>query len=388
MYGAKFTQRTQTMIHPLRYAKAVQVSAVLNQIKSPFRSGESQVIADEFSNTLILKDTPEKLKEMQEVLRQLDRPTSTRAYSLNYAEAEKFKEKLDGVLSQVGAFSFDARTNKFVVTDQPEVLEKTDQMVKAFDVPDGEVLIEAKIVKVELTDQMDLGIDWNQVFASVDMSARSNFDSVSGDVSAGGSMMVGGSVKAGGDVRAGNVTTGSIRGPVTAGTVINMGGGGGGAGGGAAGGTAARYPADRPLVRLSEPARSAPRAPAGLLARAPLPQGSSGVRLAAAAGLPLEYDGAGSATVVFAPGFSEPAPAVTARPAPRRVLSRQDAEATAEASEAAAVEPAAPAPAAAAAAGGGGGDDIDEIDEKVVERLRGDLLAEREKMGDLLGDVL
>jgi len=209
-------------------------------------------------------------------------------------------------------------------------------------------------------------------------------------VTAGGAMLVGGTVKAGA-VTAGSVKAGSISGPVIAGTVI-MGGGGGG---GAAGGTAARYPADRPLVRLSEPSRSAPRAPSGLLARAPLPQGSSGARLAAAAGLPLEYERAGSATVVFAPGYAEPAPAPAGPSARARVLARQGddgggAEAAAEASEATAEVAAAPAPGAAAAAGGGrgGSDNIDEIYEKVVDRLRRDLLVEREKMGDLLGDLL
>jgi hypothetical protein len=37
--------------------------------------------------------------------------------------------------------------------------------------------------------------------------------------------------------------------------------------------------------------------------------------------------------------------------------------------------------------GGGGGGDIDEIYEKVIEKLRRELLADRERMGDLLGDL-
>jgi hypothetical protein len=39
-------------------------------------------------------------------------------------------------------------------------------------------------------------------------------------------------------------------------------------------------------------------------------------------------------------------------------------------------------------AGGGGLPDIDEIYESVVERLKRDVLAERERMGDLHGDLL
>ena len=50
--------------------------------------------------------------------------------------------------------------------------------------------------------------------------------------------------------------------------------------------------------------------------------------------------------------------------------------------------PAAPAPAPPprASAGGAGGD-IEEIYDQVMQRLRRDLLADRERMGDMLGDL-
>ena len=57
------------------------------------------------------------------------------------------------------------------------------------------------------------------------------------------------------------------------------------------------------------------------------------------------------------------------------------AETAAPPSTAATAPPAVPAPAAQS------GPDLDEIYEQVVERLRRDLLVERERMGDLLGDL-
>jgi type II secretory pathway component GspD/PulD (secretin) len=140
-----------------------------------------RVVVDEATNTLILNDVPIRLNEMQQVLKELDRPTASRVYALNYAEAEKLKEKVQELLSPVGTFTFDARTNKAIISDLKEVLQKTDQLVRAFDTPDGEVLIEAKILKVELTDEMDLGIDWQQVFSGIDLNTRSNFR-VLGDI--------------------------------------------------------------------------------------------------------------------------------------------------------------------------------------------------------------
>jgi len=177
LYGEKFQGRDQNLIVLLRYAKAVQVATVLNQVKSSV----GRVVADEGSNTLVLNDVPNRLEQMKSLLKQLDRPTETRVYNLSYAEAEKLKEKLQEILTPIGAYSFDIRTNKVVITDLPEVLAKTDQIIQAFDVPDGEVLIDAKIIKVELTDEMDLGIDWQQLFAGIDLQSRSNFR-VLGDI--------------------------------------------------------------------------------------------------------------------------------------------------------------------------------------------------------------
>ena len=170
IYGEKFQARTQTSVHPLRYAKVVQVATVMNQIKSAV----GRVVADEATNTLILTDVPSQLAQMQELLRQLDRQTETRVYGLSYADAEKLREKVQELLSPLGTFTFDARTNKAVVSDLRDVLDRVDQVMRAFDTPDGQVLIEAKIVKVDLTNEMSLGIDWTQIFSN-DLTTRGNF---------------------------------------------------------------------------------------------------------------------------------------------------------------------------------------------------------------------
>ncbi|MBI2104552.1 MAG: hypothetical protein HYT90_03075 [Candidatus Omnitrophica bacterium] len=192
IYGEKFQARTRNLIHPLRYAKAVQVATVLNQVKSTV----GLIVVDEGTNTVILTDVPLRLEEMQRLLKTLDRPTQTRVYSFNYADAEKLKEKVQELLSPVGTFTFDARTNKAVISDLEEVLQKADQVVRAFDVPDGQVLIDAKILKVDLTNQMDLGVDWTKVLGGLDATARSNFrvlsDIVGGTATGGALKLVSG----------------------------------------------------------------------------------------------------------------------------------------------------------------------------------------------------
>jgi hypothetical protein len=168
----------------------------------------------------------------------------------------------------------------------------------------------------------------------------------------------------------------------------------------------ARIPT-RPALRLVTPTTpAAPAAPtlaraaataaapahAALLGRRTAP--TSAARLAEATGARVSYD---DATGVETVSFPQPAGAAFA-PAVALMRAGEDstdggtgspgAEPTPSAAPAAA--PAAPQPAPAPqapAGGGGGGGDIDEIYDQVMQRLRRDLLADRERMGDLLGDL-
>jgi type II secretory pathway component GspD/PulD (secretin) len=172
LYGEKFNERRRNLVMSLRFAKANQLATVLSQLKSSL----GQVMVDEASNSIVLNDVPGRLEEMKRLVTQLDRPTETRIYSMRYAEVDKLREKLQEFLTPgVGTLSFDLRTNKVVITDLSDVLPKLERIILAFDDQSGEVLIDSKLVKVELTDNESFGVDWQQVFAGVDTKARGNF---------------------------------------------------------------------------------------------------------------------------------------------------------------------------------------------------------------------
>jgi len=86
------------------------------------------------------------------------------------------------LLSPIGTFTFDTRSNKVIISDLKEVLQKTDRVIQAFDVPEGQVLIEAKIITAALGDDMSLGIDWQRVQSGIGAKLRSNFPAGIGDV--------------------------------------------------------------------------------------------------------------------------------------------------------------------------------------------------------------
>jgi len=61
----------------------------------------------------------------------------------------------------VGAVHADEKTSKLVVTDLPENLRKIGEIIKALDEKTKEVLIEAKIIQISLSDEYKMGVNWD-----------------------------------------------------------------------------------------------------------------------------------------------------------------------------------------------------------------------------------
>jgi type IV pilus assembly protein PilQ len=89
-------------------------------------------------------------------------PVETRVFILNYAEVDKIKESIASakILSARGNISVDARTRSIVVKDVPSVLSELDKLVIVLDKPTPQVLIEARIVEVSNTMARSLGVEW------------------------------------------------------------------------------------------------------------------------------------------------------------------------------------------------------------------------------------
>ena len=178
LYGEKFNERIKAKAIKLRYAKAIEASKTLNQIKTKI----GLIAVDEGTNTLIIKDTPDAMLSMVEAVKELDAPTQTKVYSLNYATAEKLKEKLTNTISKLGTVDIDERTNKVVVTDSPERIKELDKLIAAFDEKTKQVLIEAKIIQIDLNDEYKLGVNWDAVFAGISGQLGSNFKAITGAI--------------------------------------------------------------------------------------------------------------------------------------------------------------------------------------------------------------
>jgi len=158
MYGSRFDDKKQIKVIQLEYAKAMDISKSLNQIKTNM----GRIVVDEGSNTIVLIDSADKIKEMLEFIKSTDLPIQTRIFNLNYAPVDKLSAKLtETVTKGVGSIKVDERTNKIAITDYVSKLDEISKIITAFDDKTPQVLIDAQIIEVKPSDKFEMGIDWD-----------------------------------------------------------------------------------------------------------------------------------------------------------------------------------------------------------------------------------
>ncbi len=175
-YGCVFGGKIHTRVIHMMHARVQGISSVLEQVKS----SAGKIIIDDKSNTVIIMDSIEKVEMIVDLISEIDIPVEVAVFALNYAIAKDLGEKIEPFLTQgVGNIKYDERSNKLIVTDVMDKMDQIRQVVQAFDVKEQQVLIEAKIVQIELTDSYELGVNWQAVFAGLDdLNVNVDFDSV------------------------------------------------------------------------------------------------------------------------------------------------------------------------------------------------------------------
>lgn len=84
----------------------------------------------------------------------------TRIFDINFASVTDVAGQFQSFKSERGTISVDNRTNRVIVTDVEPAIEKMANLLKALDIPEKQVLIEARIVEASSSFAQDLGIQW------------------------------------------------------------------------------------------------------------------------------------------------------------------------------------------------------------------------------------
>ena len=86
-------------------------------------------------------------------------PLITEFIGIDFATADEIKQHI--VLSDRGSITTDARTNMIIIKDIAESVEEAKKIIKQFDTPVKQIMIEARIVDASTTFGRDLGLVWD-----------------------------------------------------------------------------------------------------------------------------------------------------------------------------------------------------------------------------------
>jgi len=84
----------------------------------------------------------------------------TATFTVNYSDVASISGQFNGLKSDRGTISTDARTGTVIVKDIPQALDDMRNLLAQLDVPERQVMIEARIVEATSTFTRSLGVNW------------------------------------------------------------------------------------------------------------------------------------------------------------------------------------------------------------------------------------
>lgn len=87
-------------------------------------------------------------------------PLETEIFEVNYSDIVGIVTQFNAIKTDRGVITSDARTNKVIVKDVRAVLNDMGKLLKNLDVPEKQVMIEARIVEASTDFSRSLGISW------------------------------------------------------------------------------------------------------------------------------------------------------------------------------------------------------------------------------------
>lgn len=87
-------------------------------------------------------------------------PLTTEVFEVNFANVLDVEKQFSSMKSERGTITRDERTNRVIVKDVTSAIDEMRFLLKNIDMPEKQVLIEARIVEATTTFSRDLGVQW------------------------------------------------------------------------------------------------------------------------------------------------------------------------------------------------------------------------------------
>ena len=94
--------------------------------------------------------------------------TTVVTYNVRYSDPEKVKSIVEEYLSDYGKVSVLQDRNMLIIEDTPEHVKRVSMILSRIDEKPNQILIEAKILEITLSDANSYGINWSKVFSNAE----------------------------------------------------------------------------------------------------------------------------------------------------------------------------------------------------------------------------
>ncbi len=110
--------------------------------------------------SVLARENEEKIRAKEAEVKA--EPLETKVFPISYADVSEVEKAIKDskILSPRGSISVDRRTSTMTIKDIPSVLSQVANLLVTLDKQTPQVMIEARIVEVNTTDEKDLGIQW------------------------------------------------------------------------------------------------------------------------------------------------------------------------------------------------------------------------------------
>lgn len=211
----------ETEVVPLKYAESEEMVATLQKLERSSKntsapSNQLQMVADKRNNAVILSGEDLQRVRMKQLIKRLDKPQShsgnVRVIYLEYADAKKVAEALTKIVQNMAKLTpggdsksqqrsatveADEDTNALLITASGDVLNSLLTVVERLDIRRAQILVEAIIVELTVTDNDQIGLDW--LFTDGSQGTFGGSNNGGGGVASIGSGLLGGGSSTGTD---------------------------------------------------------------------------------------------------------------------------------------------------------------------------------------------
>jgi type II secretory pathway component GspD/PulD (secretin) len=157
-----YKERTTRIVH-LENADVENMKSVLDSYFG--EDGNIKITTDTRLNSLIVEGALEPVAKAEELIKEMDASLITRTFKIDNAtfeeEVDEIRRMLGIIIPDEDRIIIDNRQNEIIIKGSKEEIENAQAMIEGLDKRAPQIMIESKIVEINLDAEKELGISWS-----------------------------------------------------------------------------------------------------------------------------------------------------------------------------------------------------------------------------------